>query len=71
MIVEEVFLGNHVRRYSDKNVKIQNMKDGMNYDIAEDWSDEWFVERNLTPPTYTETEIPIEKEVENGNNIKE
>lgn len=71
MIVEEVFMGNHVRRYSDKNVKIQNMKDGMNYDIAEDWSDEWFVERNLTPPTYTETEIPIEKEVENVNNIKE
>lgn len=71
MIVEEVFLGNHVRRYSDKNVKIQNMKDGMNYDIAEDWSDEWFIERNLTPPTYTETEIPIEKEVENVNNIKE
>ena len=70
MIVEEVFMGNHVRRYSDKNVKIQNMKDGMNYDIAEDWSDEWFVERNLTPPTYTETEIPIEKEVENVNNIK-
>ena len=70
MIVEEVFLGNHVRRYSDKNVKIQNMKDGMNYDIAEDWSDEWFIKRNLTPPTYTETEIPIEKEVENGNNIK-
>ena len=71
MIVEEVFSGNHVRRYSDKNVKIQNMKDGMNYDIAEDWNDEWFIERNLTPPTYTETEIPIEKEVENGNNIKE
>lgn len=71
MIVEEVFMGNHVRRYSDKNVKIQNMKDGMNYDIAEDWSDEWFIERNLTPPTYTETEIPIEKEVENVNNIKE
>ena len=71
MIVEEVFMGNHVRRYSDKNVKIQNMKDGMNYDVAEDWSDEWFVERNLTPPTYTETEIPIEKEVENVNNIKE
>ena len=70
MIVEEVFMGNHVRRYSDKNVKIHNMKDGMNYDIAEDWSDEWFVEHNLTPPTYTETEIPIEKEVENGNNIK-
>ena len=70
MIVEEVFMGNHVRRYSDKNVKIQNMKDGMNYDIAEDWSDEWFVKRNLTPPTYTETEIPIEKEVENVNNIK-
>ena len=46
MIVEEVFMGNHVRRYSDKNVKIQNMKDGMNYDIAEDWSDEWFVEHN-------------------------
>ncbi len=71
MIVEEVFSGNHVRRYSDKNVKIQNMKDGMNYDIAEDWNDEWFIERNLTPPTYIETEIPIEKEVENGNNIKE
>ena len=71
MIVEEVFLGNHVRRYSDKNVKIQNMKDGMNYDIAEDWCDEWFVEHNLTPPTYTETEIPIEKEVENVNNIKQ
>ena len=71
MIVEEVFAGNHVRRYSDKNVKIQNMKDGMNYDIAEDWSDEWFIEHNLTPPTYTETEIPIEKEVENVNNIKE
>ena len=70
MIVEEVFMGNHVRRYSYKNVKIQNMKDGMNYDIAEDWSDEWFVEHNLTPPTYTETEIPIEKEVENVNNIK-
>ena len=70
MIVEEVFMGNHVRRYSDKNVKIQNMKDGMNYDIAEDRSDEWFVKRNLTPPTYTETEIAIEKEVENGNNIK-
>ena len=70
MIVEEVFLENHVRRYSDKNVKIQNMKDGMNYDIAEDWSDEWFIEHNLTPPTYTETEIPIEKEVENVNNIK-
>ena len=70
MIVEEVFMGNHVRRYSDKNVKIQNMKDGMNYDIAEDCSDEWFIEHNLTPPTYTETEIPIEKEVENGNNIK-
>ena len=71
MIVEEVFMGNHVRRYSDKNVKIQKMKDGMNYDIAEDWSDEWFIEHNLTPPTYTETEIPIEKEVENVNNIKQ
>ena len=70
MIVEEVFMGNHVRRYSDKNVKMLNMKDGMNYDIAEDWSDEWFVEHNLTPPTYTETEIPIEKEVENVNNTK-
>ena len=70
MIVEEVFAGIHVRRYSDKNVKIQNMKDGMNYEIAEDWSDEWFVEHNLTPPTYTETEISIDKEVENGNNIK-
>ena len=70
MIVEEVFMGNHVRRYNDKKVKIQNMKDGMNYDIAEDWSDEWFVEHNLTPPTYTETEIPTAKEVENVNNIK-
>ena len=70
MIVEEVFMGNHVRRYSDKNVKMLNMKDGMNYDIAEDWSDEWFIEHNLTPPTYTETEIPIEKEVENVNNTK-
>ena len=71
MIVKEVFSGNHIRRYSDKNVKIQNSKDGMNYDIAEDWSDEWFNEHNLTPPTYTETEIPIEKEVENADNIKE
>ena len=42
MIVSEIFDTNHIRRYSDKNVKIHNSKDGHDYDIAEDWTDEWF-----------------------------
>ena len=47
MIVSEIFDTNHIRRYSDKNVKIHNSKDGHDYDIAEDWTDEWFAENGL------------------------
>ena len=59
-IITEIFNTNHIRRYSDKGVKIHNSKNDQNYDVAEDWVDEWFVERDLTPPTYTETDIPID-----------
>ena len=62
--VGEIFNTNHIRRHSDKGVKIHNSKDGYDYDIAEDWVDEWFAERGMTAPTYTETDIPIEKQNE-------
>lgn len=72
MIVLEQIDKNHVRRYSDKGVKIHNNKDGHDYDVAEDWSDEWFKEHNVIAPIYTETEIPVEKideeVIEDGNN---
>lgn len=58
----EIFNTNHIRRWSDKDVKIHNSKDGNDYNVAEDWTDEWFIEHNLTPPTYTETDIPIDKD---------
>lgn len=61
-ILTEIFNTNHIRRWSDKDVKIHNSKDGNDYDIAEDWTDEGFIEHNLTPPTYTETDIPIDKD---------
>ena len=64
MIISEIFNTNHIRRHSDKDVKIHNSKDGYDYDIAEDWVDEWFAERGMTAPTYTETDIPIEKQNE-------
>lgn len=59
-ILTEIFNRNHIRRWSDKDVKIHNSKDGNDYNVAEDWTDEWFVEHKLTPPTYTETDIPID-----------
>lgn len=62
MIVSEIFNTNHIRRWNDKGVKIHNSKDGYDYDVAEDWVDEWFFERGLIAPTYTETDIPIETE---------
>lgn len=62
MIIEERINENHIRRYSDKGVKIHNNKDGHDYDVAEDWSDEWFKARGIVTPTYTETNIPVEKE---------
>ena len=62
MIISETFDTNHVRRWSDKGVKIHNSKDGYDYDIAEDWVDEWFFERGLIAPIYIETDIPIETE---------
>ena len=72
MIILEQIDKNHVRRYSDKGVKIHNNKDGHDYDVAEDWSDEWFKEHNIIVPTYTETEIPIDKideeVIDDGNN---
>lgn len=61
-IISEIFNINHIRRYSDQNVKIHNSKDGNNYDVAEDWVDEWFIERDLVPPTYIETDIPVEEQ---------
>ena len=64
MIVSEIFHTNHIRRHSDRGVKIHNSKDGYDYDVAEDWVDEWFAERGMTAPTYTETDIPIEKQNE-------
>lgn len=67
MIVSEIFDTNHIRRYSDKNVKIHNSKDGQDYDIAEDWTDEWFAENGLEAPTYTETEIPVDVYEEENN----
>lgn len=67
MIVSEIFDTNHIRRYSDKNVKIHNSKDGNDYDIAEDWTDEWFAENGLESPTYTETEIPVDVYEEENN----
>ena len=69
MIKSEIFNTNHIRRWSDKDVKIHNSKDGNDYNVAEDWTDEWFVEHKLTPPTYTETDIPIDKD-EEGNVIE-
>ena len=68
-ILTEIFNTNHIRRWSDKDVKIHNSKDGNDYNVAEDWTDEWFVEHKLTPPTYTETDIPIDKD-EEGNVIE-
>lgn len=62
MIVSEIFNTNHIRRWSDKGVKIHNSKDGCDYDVAEDWVDEWFFERGLIAPIYIETDIPIETE---------
>ena len=62
MIISETFDTNHVRRWSDKGVKIHNSKDGYDYDVAEDWVDEWFFERGLIAPIYIETDIPIETE---------
>ena len=44
MIVSEIFNTNHIRRWSDKGLKIHNSKDGYDYDVAEDWVDEWFAE---------------------------
>ena len=70
MIILEQIDKNHVRRYSDKGVKIHNNKDGHDYDVAEDWSDEWFQEHNVIAPTYNETEIPVEKE-ENEDESKQ
>ena len=61
-ILTEIFNTNHIRRWSDKDVKIHNSKDGNDYNVAEDWTDEWFIEHNLTPPTYTEMDIPIDKD---------
>lgn len=60
MIISEIFDTNHIRRQSDSGVKIHSNKDGHDYDIAEDWSDEWFIERGLVPPSYTETDIPVD-----------
>ena len=62
MIKSEIFNTNHIRRWSDKDVKIRNAKDGNDYNVAEDWTDEWFAARGLTSPTYTETDIPIDKD---------
>ena len=62
MIISETFDTNHVRRHSDKGVKIHNSKDGYDYDVAEDWVDEWFFERGLIAPIYIETDTPIETE---------
>lgn len=62
MIVSEMFDTNHIRRHSGKGVKIHNSKDGYDYDVAEDWVDEWFFERGLIAPIYIETDIPIETE---------
>lgn len=62
MIVSEIFDTNHIRRHSDKGVKIHNSKDGYDYDVAEDWVDEWFFERGLIAPIYIETDISIETE---------
>lgn len=64
MIVTEIFNTNHVRRYSDKGVKILSSKDGHAYEVAEDWEDNWFISRGLTPPTYTETNIPVDNHEE-------
>lgn len=60
MIINEAFNTNHVRRYSDKNVKIRNLKDNKYYDIAEDWNDEWFIEHGILLPTYIESDIPTD-----------
>lgn len=62
MIISEIFDTNHIRRHSDKGVKTHNSKDGYDYDVAEDWVDEWFFERGLIAPIYIETDIPIETE---------
>lgn len=60
MIISEIFNTNHIRRYSDNQVKIHNLKDGNYYNIAEDWIDDWFVERGMLIPTYVESDIPID-----------
>lgn len=62
MIISEIFNTNHIRRWSDKGVKIHNSKDEYDYDVAEDWVDEWFFEQGLIAPIYIETDIPIETE---------
>ena len=71
MIKSEIFNTNHIRRWSDKDVKIHNSKDGNDYNVAEDWTDEWFVEHKLTPPTYTETDIPIDKDEKDETGVTE
>ena len=70
-ILTEIFNTNHIRRWSDKGVKIHNSKDGNDYNVAEDWTDEWFAERGLTPPTYTETDIPIDKDEKDETGVTE
>ena len=42
MIISEIFDTNHIRRHSDRGVKIHNSKDGYDYDVVEDCVDEWF-----------------------------
>ena len=71
MIKSEIFNTNHIRRWSDKDVKIHNSKDGNDYNVAEDWTDEWFAERGLTLPTYTETDIPIDKDEKDETDVTE
>ena len=62
MIKSKIFNTNHIRRWSDKDVKIRNAKDGNDYNVAEDWTNEWFAARGLIAPIYTETDIPIDKD---------
>lgn len=55
-IVEEIFDTNHVRRYSDNNVKIKNENTGEVYDKAEDWTNEWLIAHGYKALSYIETE---------------
>lgn len=72
-IQSKIFNTNHIRRWSNSGFKIHNEKDGHDYDVTEDFSDEWFAEHGKVAPTYSETDIATDAKIdsETGEIIEE